>query len=548
MSYIFPRRVLRPGDVLDPQELTEDITPAADRVSGKLNMHNFNQGIVSTVPVDGEAYYSVTHFDQFVPFLWTSPVPFIAPWTFPDDGVVSSSMFLVQNNFEWQAIIDGTSTATEVNLTTGQSVLWINAYAQYLWWGFNYALIGKSRFSYSQHFNGGMSYPCNLQFALRVNGNIIAETITGIDDLTYRASVPIKPLQQRGEAPGDVLPGPQDIRGTQVCALGPPCLPIRIGACVPCVPGPQKVELVVRRVPYIADDEVRRYGTLDRIYIYNRQVNVVELKSFPIDSVGPAEVTAPALETEDTLNQAALYTNRVQPVIAAYNDVQEGSLQRGALMHYHLPSALLSAVSQERLYTGDVFNNWYPGWIGAQLNTVTTTRYSGTPGVGWSVVANSAGANALQVSAVNVSASCKVLVLANLQIRNVQGPDVEFPSEAVGLFRASDIASFALFQLMYQNQGAGATTWTAVPESMGMVNNFVWWPKAPNGTLPYVQYTAPTNPDYGVEHAEVQLMALLDFTTPQATPINIAMFGSVSGTDVECSILRGNIMALVLRA
>ena len=56
MSYIFPRRVLRPGDVLDPQELTEDITPAADRVSGKLNMHNFDQGVASTIVVDGEAY------------------------------------------------------------------------------------------------------------------------------------------------------------------------------------------------------------------------------------------------------------------------------------------------------------------------------------------------------------------------------------------------------------------------------------------------------------------------------------------------------------
>jgi hypothetical protein len=534
--------------VLDPQELTEDITPAADRVSGKLNMHNFDQGVVSTVAVDEEAYYTIHHYKQFSPFLWTAPVPFVPPWDYPDGSTVASTMALIQNNFEWQAIIDGAGTATEVSFTTGQSVLWVNAYAQYVWWGFNYDLIGGTRFSYSQHFNGAMSYPCNLQFALRINGNVINETITGIDDLTYRASVPIKPLKQRGEATGDVLPGPQDIRSTQVCALGPPCLPIRLGACVPCVPGPQTVELVVRRVPYVADDDVRRYGSVDRIYVYNRQVNVVELKSFPIDSVGPAETTAPALETEDTLNQAALYTNRVQPIIAAYNDVQEGALARGALMHYHLPSALRSSAFQERGYSGDPFNNWYPGWIGAQLNTVTTTRYSGLPGVGWCVIATSANTGPLQINALDVSQSCKVLVIANLQIRNVKGPDVDFPSEAVGLFRASSFSSFALFQLMYQNQGASATTWTSAPESMGMVNNFVWWPKAPGGTLPFAQYVAATNPDYGVEHAEIQLMALLDFTTPQATPINVAMFGCVSGQNVECSILRGNIMALVLRA
>lgn len=548
MSYIFPRRVLRTGDVMDNVELTEDITPAADRVSGKLNMHNFDQGISSTVAVDPEAFYAIEHYGKYVPFLWTSVVPLTPPWIFPDDGTVSSGMFLVQNNFEWQAIIDSTGDITEVNLTTGQSVLWINAYAQYLWWGFNYDLIGKTRYAYSQHFNGATSYPCNLQFALRVNGNVIPETITGIDDITYRASVPIKPLQQRGEAPGGVLPGPQDIRGTQVCALGPPCLPIRLGACVPCVPGPQKVEIVVRRVPYVADSETRRYGRIDRIYVYNRQINVVELKSFPIDSVGPAETTAPAFETEDLLTQTSLYTDRVQPIIAAYNDVQEGSLAKGALMHYHIPSALLGSITTERAYNADLFNNWYPGWTGAIPNTVTTTRYSGTPGVGWCVVANSANANPLQVNAVSVSTACKVLVLANLQIRNVRGPDVSSEDVIEGIMTAAESGSFALFQLMYQNQGAPATTWTAVRESMGMVNNFVWWPKEPNGTAAYAQYIAPTNQSRGVEHAEIQLMALLDFTTPQATPINIAMFGCVSGTDVECSILRGNIMALVMRA
>jgi len=548
MSYIFPRRVLRAGDVMDNVELTEDIAPAADRVSGKLNMHNFDQGISSTVAVDGEAYYAVYHYKRYSPFLWTAAVPFVPPWIFPDDGTAANTMALIQNNFEWQAIIDGAGTATEVTLTTGQSVLWINAYAQYLWWGFNYDLIDKTRYSYSQHFNGATSYPCNLQFALRVNGNIIRETITGIDDLTYRASVPVKPLQQRGEATGDVLPGPQDIRSTQVCALGPPCLPIRIGACVPCVPGPQTVELVVRRVPYVADDEVRRYGGVDRIYVYNRQVNVVELKAFPIDSVGPAEVTAPAFEPEDALPQTSLYTDRVQPVVTAYNDVQEGSLQRGALMHYHLPAALRGFAFQECVYAGDLFNNWYPGWLPGQVNTVTTTRYSGSPGIGWSIVATAAGTNPLQVSTVNVSVSCKVLVIANLQIRNVKGPDINSSGLIDGIMSASETGSFALFQLMYQNQGAGPTTWTAPPASMGMVNNFVWWPKAPNSTAPLAQYTAPTNPNYGIEHAEIQLMALLDFTTPQATPINIAMFGSVSGTDVECSILRGNIMALALRA
>jgi len=543
MSYIFPRRILRAGDVMDNVELTEDIAPAADRVSGKLNMHNFDQGIASTVAVDGEAFYSIHHYEKFSPFLWTRPfVPAATPpWGFPD-GLSAPDQVLVQNNFEWQAIVDGTGEATQVSLTTGQSVLWINAYVQYVWWGFNptpgsITTSGSQAFS---HENNATSVPCNVQFALRINGNVIRETITGIDDLTYRVSVPIKPTQQIGVG-GTVLPGPQDIRGEQVCALGPPCLPIRIGACVPCVPGPQVVELVVRRVPYVTDTGVRQYGSYDKVYLYCRQVNVIELKAFPIDSVGPAEVTAPAFEPEEPLTQTSLYTDRVQPVVAAYNDVQEGSLAKGALMHYHLPSTTLAFGQDTFDGVASVpwlFNSFYPGWLLPARDTVTLTAYAGAQATGWSNVAG------LRVNNVSISTGRKILVLGNLQVKNVSGSETAPGDEGTNTepYVVADIASFALFQLMWQPSTNAATAWTSMEESLGMVNNFVWFTREPfSGSQPgnYL-------PAWSIENVEVHLMALLDLP-PSATSINIGIFGSVANTNDECEVIRGNLSFISLR-
>ena len=42
MPYIFPKRILRDDDVLDPIELNEDLIPAAELYSGKLNEHNIH--------------------------------------------------------------------------------------------------------------------------------------------------------------------------------------------------------------------------------------------------------------------------------------------------------------------------------------------------------------------------------------------------------------------------------------------------------------------------------------------------------------------------
>lgn len=587
MSYLFPKRVLRAGDVLDPSELTEDISPAAERVSGKLNAHNFSQTIQSTVAVDDEAYYKISHYAQVAGFRWYND-PLATPgelWV-PDwgDGVLggwdpTTFAAAVQNNFEWQTLDNATYGTVRVSVNTGTSVLWVNAYAQYLWFGFDSTpdVYGTARWysavpgtsSPGQHKNRAMTQPCGLQFAIRVDGNIIPETITGIDDTVYRASVPIKPTQQRT---GTILlaPGPADARGEQICALGPPCLPIRVGACVPVSPGDHIIELVARRVPFVgtaargALDEIKTtvsYGPYDNIYIFARQLNVIELKAHPVDSSTAFEVTAPSFDEEETLSTASLYTDRVQPVVTAYNAVDTGGLQRGALMHEHLPSALLGAATTEREYgTGPVFNNWIPST--ELLDTVTLTGYAGAPSTGWKLIDNS-GVDPISITSFNVQQVCKVLVLVNMQVRNIGGNpaigvsgdpgrvsrddiDKERPS-----IRAGSIRDFALFKIMWQLTTASPTTWTGVNESIGMINNFVWWPKTVPSSITDAADQQAHGPDhaYSLEHVEIQLMALLDFNTfSLGRSINIGVFGGVANDNCEYQVGRGNIIALKLRA
>lgn len=561
MSYLFPKRVLRAGDVLDPSELTEDISPAADRLGGRLNAHNISDSISTSVAVDPEAFYKYEHYYEGSRFVWTNSVA--GNHIYPDEGGNTyTDAALVQNNFEWQAIIDQNDVAMRRTISTGTSVLWVNAFVQYLWHGFDQYAFGSiwwtplpTTNNPGQHRNGAMTIPCGLQFAIRVDGAVIAETITGIDDAVYRSSIPIKPNRQRSDTVL-IAPGPADARGEQICSLGPPCLPIRVGACVPVTPGDHVVELVVRRVPFVRSKArgdtvggIIQYGPYDKIYLYSRQLNVIELKAHPVDSVAAFESSAPSFSEEELLSQSSLYTTRVQSVINDYNAVGEGALQRGALINDHLPSALLGAATTEREYgTGPTFNNWIPDL--ETMDTVTTTAYAGAPGTGWTLIANS-GVDPIRIDNFSVSTACKVLVLANLQVRNIKGSGVANPATGQETIdqRASSIADFALFKIMWQLTTDSATTWTGVDESIGMVNNFVWWPKTPTQTDYDTDQVAAVEgaPEYGLEHVEVQLMALLDFDPPSATPINIGVFGGVATDGCTYEVGRGNIIALALR-
>lgn len=577
MSYQFPKRVLRTGDVLNPVELSEDFSPAADRVSGKLNAHNFNQsiGAPGVTTIDPQAFYDARNYTYYpVPFHWTGSTP--GAFGYPDDNVVDAGMFQLQNNFEWQSL-DTTIATISQNVTTGGSVLWINAYFQYLWFGFNPDYFSTFSYGFEQrvHANGAQYYACGLQAALRVNGNIIEETITGIDDLAYRASLPIKPDEPAAYKYDGYFPGVRDLTGSEICSMGPACFPIRLGACVPVQPGEQLVEIVCRRIPFTQSNsvytQIEGYGQYDLIFAFSRQLHVAELKAYPVDSTSAVEVSAPVFEPEDTLSQASLYTQRLAPVVSALNSVEPGSLQRGALTHAQIPATLLGSQTTEQYYgesPGAVFNNWFPGH---NDDTVTLTGLSGSPGVGWKLITDLSNNNPVKITGFTVAEKCQFFILANLRVRNIRallsnedsyGNPVTF----------GNFASFALFKLMWQYSGSGPTEWNGIESSTGMVNNFVWWPY--NGVYDIPELgddswfgldltvfpEAPTdgtalggagsgpNLDAGVENVEVALMGVVSFTGAAPTgPINFGVFGGVANDGTRYQIASGNIIALAYR-
>jgi hypothetical protein len=114
--------------------------------------------------------------------------------------------------------------------------------------------------------------------------------------------------------------------------------------------------------------------------------------------------------------------------------------------------------------------------------------------------------------------------------------------------RTGAIDQFALFKIMYQLTTATSTDWVGVDESIGMVNDFVWWPKTPpSGSADPV--AEPVADEYGLEHVEIQLMALLTFNGFSLNrSINIGVFGGVANNGCTYQVGRGNIIALKLRA
>lgn len=544
MSYIFPRRRLRSADILDPIELTQDLSPAAERISGHLNAHNINANVASTLSIEPEAVTDTRIYRLAVPFGDTHPATALEPWTGTPDETVPADSYLIQNTFEWQPISDSAGAEAIITLSTGSAVLWVHAFAQYLWYGFYEYLDGGAGTNTGwQHMSDASDRAVNLQFAIRLDGNIVEDTITGIDDPVYRASLPVKPLQQRNTATPVVLPGPQDVKGNQVSAIGPAAGGPRISVCLPVQAGEHTVEIVVRRVPVYATDNMPEYTSIDKVRIMSRQILITELKTFPVDSVVSTDISVPSFEEEDPVSNTTMYVERLQPLIAAYNDVAEGNLQRGALMHYHLPPVLRAQDTTRALLTtafpGERYNCVYPGFNSA---AIASAKYDAAPKVGWFMISD--GTQDIMVSSINIALKQRVVILANLQIVDISGGQVyTYAGPDISPQLEPNAGSFAVFRLMWRISGTGNAAWQPLKESTAMANAYSWFGE---------------DYGFGYEFAEVMLMAEFPIGPLAATTIDVAAFGAVMNSEggsrlspdpqeTEFYVKRGSILTLSLR-
>lgn len=206
------------------------------------------------------------------------------------------------------------------------------------------------------HLSQGF-YPTLVQFALRVDGKIVDESITG-KRLSFEESAhglqaaespdlakdePFRAGQRSGGTTSDFRESElgrsgQKLSYSRAVSCGPEVMPVRVGALVPVSPGEHTVEIVVRRlsrkrVKFQAGDFVgvfsRRLVAFDLPQVSTRQEEKVDA------------VTIPHFEVEDVINNERLAIARNQLANRA-NAIKSSDVFSRSLPNTHLPSKVLS--------------------------------------------------------------------------------------------------------------------------------------------------------------------------------------------------------------
>ena len=165
------------------------------------------------------------------------------------------------------------------------------------------------------HISRG-GWPCLVQFALRIDGKIIEETITGknmpFEESAHGLSVTNSPRRRQDDEDDDeeltnlksLIPGfthkgldfgqrslstssaygdsdrarpGQKVRSSRAVAYGPEVMPVRLGAVVDVAPGEHKIELVVRRL----QRKNKKFGPGDFVGVFSRRLLAFDLPIKP---------------------------------------------------------------------------------------------------------------------------------------------------------------------------------------------------------------------------------------------------------------------------
>jgi len=557
MSYIFPKRLLREKDILDSDELNADFIPAAELYSGKLNAHNalWKQSTVSdpVTPAANALFEYVYERNVANPGMGSASsgaVSFKEP-----SHLNSTNEVAVPNTVTWDAM-------ETVTITTGVSSLWITGFAQYFWtwWGSEATGVGGALDNnYSSHsfgmksglWSGSTTYAasgnsCGVQFAIRVDGQVLEWTITGKHNPFETTVVPYRPKNAISALAAGTLKGATYVKRTTAC--GPEMYPVRLGSVFPVQAGTHTIEVVARRVPRTSEGFI---NARDHVYTFNRQLFVLDMPSFPATVASVSTVQPDAFETEDTVSTASLGTDAVDVVRDALNDVQPGAFARGAFMRDHFASPVGFA-DQNKITTGKTAYNLYPGFSD---DTVVTSRHSQE---GWYLLDNSAGGNELSVdtSSWNTEDSTVVVVTANISVTKLmlamQNP---YSATHHGNYYRDVVA---LFQLGYYR--SDTSSWVMMQRSQAAVSHQQWWSmnKPKWADADYADGLLEENANEP-DRFDVALMAVLDGSTDPAAIANItkiAVFGSClqmgsdvsqANNDVYYTYSRGSIQVFQLK-
>lgn len=314
------------------------------------------------------------------------------------------------------------------------------------------------------HISRGF-YPSLVQFALRVDGKIIDESITGkrlsMEESTHGLRVNDSPFMagalessagvfgQRSmsramsyEDDDKARPG-QKLKSSRAVACGPEVMPVRIGALVSLEPGSHTIEIVARRL----QRKKLKFLSGDFVGVFSRRLLSVELPMYAPRQDGVDELDSQRLQSygvETEVNDRRLATKR-QSIADRLNAVRESDVFRGTFPNTHLPSKVVysNTVTITPTYSFDEASGAYdtvgtasaarfPGQDSAYIDRVATNSmsgwgqaYAGTHGAGWFMVTQdtaSASATKLSIesSELTTTADEQLVLLADIDLQVVK--------------------------------------------------------------------------------------------------------------------------------
>lgn len=490
MSHTFPPRKFATNEVVDPDVLNDVFQDIAGKIGGRLNEHDLSSELkTAPVPVAAEAYYDGHQIKRAASPDWVATATFYARL---GGAAANDDVAVVEDSTGWQQLVDQTGTQSMVlDITCGEGdQLVMFSQAQHVAWGDVSGLIAAL-----------INNPVRLQYAFRLDGAVIDETIPGA------AIWPDPPAQAwyRATATGSnkVIPATAefDYRAVKyiqnTVGINQAAHPCRIIHSAQVAAGTRRVEVVARRLPP-SDYKVGSVA-IAPVQVFNRRLFVLRIKGMSPHTGEVPSVLISALDDGDTLAAADITTNGFTVLQTAVNALGNAHVERGALANQHLPSLLYGQRVQPLTSGSSSHTGTYPGY--------------GVNGAGWSIVNDGAGTN-LRITGPTagewdlVANPGTFIVLANVQLTSI---------EYYGALVASNTnQGIAVFSLRYTN---AVGTVTELGECEVYINGH--------------NFENDAAPIYIPIEVDVPLMWVVDSTTLSAADKHI------TNVEVVCSTWNG---------
>lgn len=393
MGYRVPDNIIRQADMPDPLRMRQAAQPAAEELGGRVNDHNVKSGTFGisrrSTGMLLDVYTARVAADTGI-HTNANDIP---------DGT-SANAWRVPDSGEWTVVDQMVSS-----WTGGEDNLWLLGWLEY-------GICPTGAIIDFDLTETALLKP-RIQVALRVNGAVLAETVTGSGDATERAPRSIYPVSPIDPATptNNVSVDTYALRATS--SMGWHVRPLRVQAFVPVPSGVVTAELVVRRVP--PDDPGSIAGAVEPVRIYSRMVVALRLKRVE-PTAAPAIQPVNVVYPEDgTISAAVLNGHILTPLQTAINDLGQGAIQAQGLRREHLPggAGALRQAQQQAITAGTTTARLYPGW--------------GSTGIvnagNWDEVNDGAGTNLRVTGPWNYTTEpAFVLILANISHRKAYDP------------------------------------------------------------------------------------------------------------------------------